>query len=441
MRIFFRHIISTVVLLCMTGLISCIGDGIDDNLLDGKRLFVIHLDLVSASRSDVTTEMVNNFRIIMIDEDADTIEVNQLVTFDIQGGIPAANFPYDFTCYTNSGYKKFYLLANEDQVPAISYTDGNTSLPTNFTELLESFQSGDQNIDELEAALNSVCFSPRYSADNSGKIYLPYSSFYDNVFVSEIPENGEGLRSTAEMFLVPVATKFIFNFTNARDYAVEVNGIFLNSINSSNYLLAQVGATDQNKTIPDVAGSFYWVDWLAEVSKLSQQAPGYYPNLNFNEKYGWISDYSLPFETTTNIPTNYIFVGTNESFTVPGVRDSQNGEAGIYTAGPFYVPESKNFLDPITNTSFSYQMYYLTLLLQDTDDTKQALAPDFTDVNIPNLKALFRNTSVIININMEQGDIEVYAEIAPWNHKSINGWVTEGGAPNPNPFNTKAKNQ
>lgn len=439
MRIIFRHILSTVVLLYMTGLMSCTGDGIDDNLLDGKSLFVIHLDVVSASRADVTTEMVNNLRIIMIDDDADTIEVNQLVTFDIQGGIPAANFPYDFSCYTNSGYKKFYLLANEDQVPTITYADGNTSLPTNLTDLLESFQTGDQNIDELEAALNSVCFSPQYTADVTGNIYLPYSSFYDNVFVSEIPENGEGLRSTAEMFLVPVATKFSFNFTNNRDFGVDVTGISLKSINTANFLLAQVGASDQIKTIPDIAGSFYWVDWLAEISKLSQQAPGYYPNLSFNEKYGWISNYSLPFETTTNIPENYIFVGINESFTVPGVLDSQNGEAGVYTAGPFYVPESKNFLDPITNTSFTDQMYYLTLLLQDTDDTKKA--PDFTDVNIPNLKALFRNTSVIINISMEQGDIEVYAEIAPWNQKSINGWVTEGGAPNPNPFSTKAKNQ
>ncbi|MCH5221704.1 MAG: hypothetical protein J1F05_05165 [Muribaculaceae bacterium] len=435
MRIHIRHILSILMLLSMTGLVSCAGDDAPDNLSDGKRLFVIHLDVVSATRSDATAEMIDNLRIVMIDDDADTIEVNQLVTFDIPGGIPATNFPFDFTCYTNSGYKKFYLLANEDRIPSIMYSDGNTSLPANLTGLLESFQSGDRNIAKLEDALNSVCFSPQYAADNNGSIYLPYSSFYDNVFVSEIPEDGEGLRSTAEMFLVPVATKFSFNFTNYRDKAVDINGISIKNINSENYLFAQVGASDQKKTLPDVGGSLYWVDWLAEISRLSQQTPGFYPNLNFNDKYGWISDYSLPFETTTNIAKSYIFIGDDESFSVDGVLDGQTGEAGVYTAGPFYVPESKNFLNPVTNTSTTEQMYYLTILLKDTDDMKQA--PDFTDVSIPNVKALFRNTNVIINVKMEQGDIEVYAQIAPWNQKSINGWVTEGNAPNPNPFSTE----
>lgn len=424
----------------MTGIMSCSRDSLDYDLSDGKQLFIIHLDVISGSRAAATAEMINNLRIIMIDTDADTIEVNQLVTFDIPGGIPAANFPFDFTCYTNSGYKKFYLFANEDRVQDIMYADGNTSRPSNLSDLFDSFKTGDENIVQLEAALNSVYFSPQYAADTNGSIYLPYSSVYDNVFVAEIPEKGEGLRSTAEMFLVPVATKFCFNFTNSRDYAVEVNGISLKSISSSNFLLGQVGSTDQSKTIPNVTGSFYWVDWLAQISKLSQQEPGYYPNLSFNEKYGWISDYSLPLETTTNIPQNYIFVGAQESFSVPGVLDGETGEAGVYTAGPFYVPESKNFLDPITNTISSYQVYYLTLLLIDSEDYKEA--PDFTDVYIPNLKALFRNTNVNINVNMEQGEIDVYAEIAPWNQKSINGWVTEGSAPNPNPFATKSeKNQ
>ena len=439
MRIIFRLILSTVALLCVTAIMSCNRDILEEDYSsDGKRLLVIHIDVVSTSRSATTSEMIDNLRILMIDEDADTIEVNQQVTFDIPGGIPAANFPYDFTCYTNSGNKKFYLLANEDRIPAITYTNGNTSLPSNLSDLLDSFQPGDMNIDELDAALNSVSFSPQYPEDDNGKIYLPYSSFYDNVFVSETPDNGEGLRTTTEMFLVPVATKFTFNFTNARDYAVDVNGISIKNINTSNYLFGQVGSTDQTKTLPEGGGSLYWVDWLAEISKLAQQSPGYYPNMSFNEKYGWISDYSLPFETTTNIPEDYIFVGEQESFPVDGVLDSQNGEAGVYTAGPFYVPESKNFFDPITNTSSTNQMYFLTLVLKDTDDIKEA--PEFEDVYIPNLKTLFRNTNVIININLEQGNIEVYAEIAPWNQKSINGWVTEGGAPNPNPFVTRSGN-
>ena len=112
--------------------------------------------------------------------------------------------------------------------------------------------------------------------------------------------------------------------------------------------------------------------------------------------------------------------------TVPGTNGNENnGETpGTLNLGPFYVPESRNEItyEDAEKNKVTEQQYRFTLKLDDTKT--DATAPDF-DLVIENLKALFRNTHVIININMTEGDVKVYAEIQDWNHKYANGWVTE----------------
>ena len=72
-------------------------------------------------------------------------------------------------------------------------------------------------------------------------------------------------------------------------------------------------------------------------------------------------------------------------------------------------------------------MYYLTFNFTDTrDNSPLELADEY--LYIDNLNALFRNTFCIINVRLGQGDVDVYAEIADWNQKSIQGWVNEGQA-------------
>ena len=389
----------------------------------------IHISPVSSramnnSGNSESKEMIKSMHIIMIGTDTetgkDTVEFNKFIEVKIPGGIPATDFQYDFLWRTKEGKKTFFMIANEESVSGMSYSDNTLPVetPTTISDLLGEYQDG-QPADNLIKILQGAYFSPGYEASSEGNVFLPYTSVYS------IDIAGEKDYMELSMYMIPVAAKFIFNFTNHRDAAVLVEGISLNYVNTSNYLLGNVGEADSIKKIDEK--SYYWVDWLAEISQLSWQNSGYYPNMGFNEKYGWITNYSIPKEDYIE----EIFVEEGEKFEVGELTENQEDPTqpipGSYIAGPFYVPESRNFLNPETEESTDTQTYYLTIIFTDTAEGKDA--PEFVNVAISNLQALFRNTFVIINIDMSQGDVEVYAEIADWNYNYIRGWVTEGQNP------------
>lgn len=450
---------------CLPAVTSCVmekafdapGSGDDDDKL------YVYLNITPLNSVVNTTatdnEYVKSLRIVLLSDGM--IERNEYVPLDQL----AVTLTYRSRMETVEGRKEFYLIANEESVGPVSFmpSDG-VSLPNPLPEgtlhqLLESYtpefsvEDVNENTggtsdnaptkgEELAALLNAVYFSPEYTAGDDGRIYLPYVSYYGTYDIEKGVDhsltNPDGIfdpnPNPINMYLVPVATKFTFNFTNYREDAVNINEITINSVNSQNYLLARVGENDMTKRLPGSDDDLYWIDWLGEVSHLSQSNAGFYPNINFNGKYGWITDYALPFETETNTANQYTFIGGNiQGFKVlGGAKDNPY----FCTVGPFYIPESKNFYNPITEQNEDEQAYYLTF---NFEDTKVGEDPqEYQYVNISNLKALFRNTHVIINIKMEPGPIKVYAEIAPWIVKSINGWVTEGGVPNPNPFKIKA---
>ena len=391
-----------------------------------KTMLVLNIrSLDSRATSQVPLEKVKTLRIIIINtgenettdnsEDeshAPAIECNRLIELS---SIPASQVSYTWIWPTYKGKKNIYVIANE------------ASIANGITDELEKYVEGeDTKPTQLEDFLDKYAFAPQYSVQESS-IYLPYTYYNTDLEARK----HEVTNITA--YLVPVATKFVFNFTNKRDKSVRVNGIFLNSTNSSNYLFAKVGEKDYKKELPDDADetSYYWIDWLAKVSEESHKNQGFVSNEKFNEKYGWIKDYEIPNEKDSG---TCIFVGENgqkEAFNVPGMLYNETQEntsvPGTYTVGPFYVPESKNLKDASENNKdLADQIYYLTMFLE----TEGAQPPDFKDVAIPNLKALFRNTYVIINVNMLQGNVEVYAEIENWNRKKENGRVEEGDAPN-----------
>ncbi|MCH5223252.1 MAG: hypothetical protein J1E82_04360 [Muribaculaceae bacterium] len=355
-------------------------------------------------------------------ESKEIVQLNKLVTEESL----ASTFNYYLLWHTDLGTKNFYLFANEESVGNLSYSNG-ISEETNLKTLLNSFEPG-SDASDLKSILTSAYFTPEYK-EESGNIYLPYTSMYEGI---EMNENYKSL----EMYLVPVATKFIFNFVNYRQNPVYIDGISINSTNVNSYLFANVGENNMQMTLPNATSSLYWVDWLAKVSELSHGNYGYSQNQSFNSLYGWIWDYNLP---TPEDYYSYVFPITQleiPGFSYPDNEDGNEGEEvegtpGKYTAGPFYVPESKVNLslpDP-DNDGRVTQKYCLTIGLKDSV-TENKDVPEFNDVEIENLNALFRNTCVIINLVMRQGDVEIYAQITPWIVKKVNGWVTEGNKPN-----------
>lgn len=374
-------------------------------------------------------EQINSFRIIIIGND--TVELNKKITTNTNASV----FNYFLTWPTSAGEKKFYLFANEENVTDLQF-EGNP-IPPGLTQpialesLLDTYKEGDVVTDFPEL----ICFTPEYEIDDNGIVTLPYSSVYDINVINSAQD--------LDMYLVPAATKFTFNFYNYRltSYPIILEGLSINEVNPMTYLFGRVGNEDKYKIVTGEKEPSYWVDWLAKVSKLSQNETGFSGNVNFNEKYGWIKYYSVP-ETNNDTQTHFFFAATGASGSTPPVNpiyiyggkedetDEETVEPYFVSLGPYYIPESKNILDVETGGDLTApkQAYYLTINWKETEEDKEM--PEFTNVEISNLPALFRNTNVIINIRLRQGDVEIYGEVADWSYKSKKGWATEGSAPN-----------
>ena len=424
-------------ILILLGFSSCIYDHypVSEDITVDPHKTILFLDMraLNPSSASLPEEKIKSVRVIITGESAndadgnpdgsvhtsEIVECNRLYEFPIAN---ASDFSYTLTWSSNLGQKSIFVIANEE------------SISKELTDKLNGYEEMSEAGD-LEEWLESYSFTPKYQqSDNT--IYLPYT--YSKTDFMPVA----GQVNAINCWLVPVATKFVFHFENKRDADVRINGISMAYANSENYLLANIAP---DARYMELGGeSLYWPDWLAEVSKMSWDHPEFGDNDNFNRQYGWITDYSVPNPSDYHV-FDFILQNGPDTFTVPAAKevDTEDGketEPGTYTTSIYYLPESINFITPedpsaqdLTDSGEEKpdQTYYLTILLEDTGSGK---APKFENMPIPNLNALFRNTFVVIQMVMGQGDIEIYAEIAPWNKKTANGWVSEGSAPGNNPF-------
>lgn len=438
-------------------MVACIADYYPDGTdVEGRHLLVLHIspvDTRAAAEAESVTERIRSLRIIVLGKDDagnyTSVEYNKSIR---PGDFVASAFSYEVTLPTTAGKKDIYLIANEESVTGtLQYEaeDGTTlpaERPASFTDLMKQFgieEVGTENgnlfpntettpdPEAFASLLSSAHFAPVYTTDENDAVYLPYASSYHDLEAKKEQVN------EMTLYLVPVATKFEFNFINYRLHDVEVRKISVSSVHSDNFLLARVGADDVKKDFD--AASLYWVDWLAKVSEASQFHPGSSDNSNFNTRYGWISDYAIPPHDAS--PAVFVSVSDDENEAPRIPAGSKNGEEEIasrLTAGPFYRPESRHEVTvkktvrdeygKDVETEVAEQRYTLTLRLHDVTQSSEE-DPIFEDVVIENLRALFRSTRVVINVTLRQGNVEVYAEIAPWNKKKANGWVIEGEEP------------
>lgn len=430
-----------LMILTAVGFSSCIYDYYPDEPAQGdetvippdRTLLLLDIRTLADGASTTPKEDVKSLRVIIInlgtpqlgDQAAvdSIVECNRYIDFPT---ITAQGVDYTFSWPSVVGPKAIYVIANEK------------SIADDFSTELDKYKEN-ENPENLREWLTNYEFEPSYPVENNS-IYLPYTYSNDNFN----PKPGQV--NNVDCWLVPVATKFEFRFNNFRKNQINVDGITFSYVNHSNYLLPHLAPEERIKEFGNQ--NLSWIDWLAKISKMSQQETGFTSNESFNNLYGWITDYALPKPEDF---TTQIFVGSTDiPLNVTGATIENEGEddetitPGVKTLGPVYIAESRNYRDPNINQDESEttdeltgdQTFYLTLKLTDTGGTTP---PDFENLVVPNLKALFRNTHVIITINMTEGDIEVYAEIADWNKKYTNGWVSEGNAPSNNPFSLRKK--
>ena len=370
MKEILRHIVWMTILVswallsasCRGGEVSYTDEVQPD---DDTAILVLRTGLLDQTRvSDRVNDAVDNpveymytLRIVILHENG-TVEHNMYIDF---GEIPQTEC-YRIFKVTRNETKKIYLIANEE----------NAS--TDLHEQLETLTTGNTTFASI---VDNFVFIPDY------KNPIPMSSVYD------VPVKAENLVER-EFYLVRAATKFAFRFTNKRKSKVSIDAIHISDIAGATYLIP-------HKREPLFMSfddeSLYWINWLKKVADESQQSPD---DVELADKRGWIQAYDIPSETSHQEFT------VNGPLEVPSMTGDQPGKA-VFPV--FYLPESKK----LKAGSATYGEQEYTLKLDMSENGKEL---SFTKT-FPNLKALFRNTHVLVDITFTEKD-EVKVQVVPY---------------------------
>lgn len=370
MKEILRHIVWMTILVSWALLsASCRGGEVSytDEIQsdDDTAILVLRTGLLDQTRaSDRVNDAVDNsveymytLRIVILHENG-TVEHNMYIDF---GEIPQAEC-YRIFKVTRNETKKIYLIANEE----------NAS--TDLHEQLETLTTGNTTFASI---VDNFVFIPDY------KNPIPMSSVYD------VPVKAENLVER-EFYLVRAATKFAFRFTNKRKSKVSIDAIHISDIAGATYLIP-------HKREPLFMSfddeSLYWINWLKKVADESQQSPD---DVELADRRGWIQAYDIPSETSHQEVT------VNGPLEVPSMTGDQPGKA-VFPV--FYLPESKK----LKAGSATYGEQEYTLKLDMSENGKEL---SFTKT-FPNLKALFRNTHVLVDITFTEKD-EVKVQVVPY---------------------------
>lgn len=370
MKEILRHIVWMTILVSWALLsASCRGGEVSytDEIQsdDDTAILVLRTGLLDQTRaSDRVNDAVDNsveymytLRIVILHENG-TVEHNMYIDF---GEIPQTEC-YRIFKVTRNETKKIYLIANEENVS------------TDLHEQLETLTTGNTTFASI---VDNFVFIPDY------KNPIPMSSVYD------VPVKAENLVER-EFYLVRAATKFAFRFTNKRKSKVSIDAIHISDIAGATYLIP-------HKREPLFMSfddeSLYWINWLKKVADESQQSPD---DVELADKRGWIQTYDIPSETSHQEVT------VNGPLEVPSMTGDQPGKA-VFPV--FYLPESKK----LKAGSATYGEQEYTLKLDMSENGKEL---SFTKT-FPNLKALFRNTHVLVDITFTEKD-EVKVQVVPY---------------------------
>lgn len=378
MKRMLRHILWAVSAACLVPMLMACdggpGPADEPSAGDGTVMLVLNTDVLGASRAAGTdglpdAEKMKTLRIVILHPDG-TVEQNLFRDFD------QALTEYDtqLVKVRQNETKTICLIANEGGVEGLSRGE------------LNAFEAGSAGFMEL---VDGLSFVPDYAAHP-----LPMSSVYE-VQVGE---------KTAEFrfHVVRVATKFTFRFTNMRDDAVAVNSVAVSDIAGNTYLMPRKKALTMLFAEEDGSETeCYWIDWLKRVADESQADPD---NKDLADRRGWITDYDIPADAVSG----EVVVAAPEGFAVAGAAHDMGvpkpGEA-VYPA--FYLPESKHLKNP-SGDADGEQAYTMTFDLTDGENGNLR----FEAVPFDNLKALFRNTHVVVDVTLY--DKEIRVDVIPY---------------------------
>lgn len=342
---------------------------------------ILHLNVepIGQTRAGTATlpdnEKMHSVRVIVLHNDG-TVEHNKFYALD-----DAQEQRSILLKVTPDEKKKIYLFANEESVSAVEgVADVNSTLSAFFHTYVEGMSG-------FEDAVNGLYFAPDYSAGKP----IPMSSMYEIDF----PEKGN---FDGVFYVVRVATKFTVNFKNWRGEEVTVENFSIESHADKNFLMAHVNSYPDTQN-PETNQKYpTWIDWLKAVSDAS--------NVDSDaatEEFGWLTDYKLPAEEGS------ISTYTHGKVTVGkptvDINYPDNSKPGVASVVPvFYLPESKN-LKQEGATIVGEQEYTLSINIAGR-------AEPFV-CKLDKLKALFRNTHLVVNVTMYNSN-EIVVDVIPY---------------------------
>lgn len=343
-----------------------------------EAILYLNIEPVGLTRAGTATlpdnEKMHSVRVIVLHENG-TVEHNKFYSLDgaqVQRAILLKVTPDE--------KKKIYLFANEESVSAVEgVADVNSTLSAFFHTYVEGMSG-------FEDAVNGLYFAPDYSAGKP----IPMSSMYEIDF----PEKGN---FDGVFYVVRVATKFTVNFKNWRGEEVTVENFTIASHADRNFLMAHVSSYPKILNLETNQPYPTWIDWLKAVSDASNEDSDAATN-----RFGWLTDYRLPEQTTAKV---YTHEGLKIGKPTVDIENSDNSEPGVANVVPvFYLPESKN-LKQEGATIVGEQEYTLSINIVGR-------AEPFV-CKLDKLKALFRNTHLVVNITMYNSN-EIVVDVIPY---------------------------
>ena len=354
----------------------------EESLLEeiSEATLYLNIEPVGLTRAGTATlpdnEKMHSVRVIVLHSDG-TVEHNKFYSLD-----GAKEQRFILLKVTPDEKKKIYLFANEE---SMSEVEGVAGINSTLSAFFDSYGEGTPGFEET---VNSLYFAPDYSA---GKPIL-MSSMYEIDF----PEKGV-VEET--FYVVRVATKFTVNFMNWRGEEVIVDNFTIASHADKNFLMAHVNDSEQNRLL--FSGKT-WIDWLKEVSDASFEDDNYATT----EAAGWLKDYELPVQANKAITYTHGTVTVGKP--TVDINYPDNSKPGVAEKVPvFYLPESMNLK---AGTTDGEQEYTLTI---NIDGRTEPFVR-----KLPNLKALFRNTHVVVNITMYNSN-EIVVDVIPYSEVNL----------------------
>lgn len=395
-----NHLIFLAGLCCVAALASCvrtISEEIPQS--EDEAMLVLTTGVAGARTGEADlpdNEKMHTLRVIVVRQNG-IIECNELYT-----GLNASEETHtELLSVKPNETKKVCLVANEESVSGLTAVLDAASVGSAFST----------------SGILNFTFNADYSSDEN----IPMSSIYDVVVGSEEQTN-------VELYVVRTAVKFSLSFTNNSSDKAFISNVSLSSTADKSYLFPHFNTFDGfdglsehfyvkkeshslsdgsqvNRIIYDPNKSQFWIDWLKEVVDASNVDP----DDPATDEQGWLTDYSLPADAQHSVVWQ-----AASPFELYGYGSNAGSNTASYD--DFYLAESASPLDEAEAVISGEQAYYLSLKISQ-DEAGNTEVRDYTgdnSIQLPNVRSLFRNTHVKVNVVVAKGTTAIYAGIVLW---------------------------